>query len=164
LDLGQLQKRSVVCIGSGWGCIPRRFLPIQGFRLGGEPIEIRADQFSARILQSQRQEVGWRQSLNFWQFENFLRPISGNIHSGVIGQFLSAIKIVELDCKLQYFYVFYIYTFIFLHSPLPSLKFQYSSIGHRWSLVSILCKLSMGGTAGPGLVSVLKPYAPPHPP
>src|SRR5579871_2290060 len=37
-------------------------------------------------------------------------------------------------------------------------------MGHMWSLPTMARILSTGGTAGPTLVSVLKPYAPPQPP
>src|SRR5215472_15911299 len=52
-------------------------------------------------------------------------------------------------------------TLIFAKRSSPAWKFQYSSMGHRCSLGMNFSRLSFGGIAGPGLVSVLYPYAPP---
>src|ERR1700722_8263806 len=41
---GQLRKRGVVGKGIGWGHPPGGFCPVDSFRFGGEPVEIRSDE------------------------------------------------------------------------------------------------------------------------
>ena len=44
----------------------------------------------------------------------------------------------------------------------PAWYSQTESIGHKWSSGNMRRRLSMGGIAGPGLISVANPKAPPR--
>ena len=101
LDFGQLRKRGVIRVGSGRRGVPVRFLPVQRLGLTREPVEVRSHDLSARIFQSQREEVSRAQILNFLQGQNFIRTVRRSVQCFLLRKLLSHVQVEDFCRKLQ---------------------------------------------------------------